>query len=135
MKMKIKPKEYAQILYEVTKDKKEKEIKPILENFVLLLSRNNDIKKADEIIKKYAEIYSQEEGMVEAELISARELPKNLQEAFKKYINELTGAKKAELKAEIDKSLIGGFILKYGSTIIDASLKNSLHKLKEEMKK
>jgi len=135
MKMKIKPNEYAKILFEITKDKEESEVPGILKGFISLVARNNDLKKADEIIKHYSEIYNNEHGIAEVELKSARQLSQVSQKAIEKYVYELTGAENVIINSEVDKKVLGGFILKYGSTIIDASLKNRLDKLKGQMAK
>jgi len=131
--MKIKSKDYAKILYEITKAAQEGEIAETLNGFILMLSRNNDLKKADEIMKYFGEIYNNGKGIAEVELKSARELSKASLAIIKEYINRLTGAEQVLIKAEVDKKLIGGFIFKYGSTVIDASLKNRLIKMKERL--
>jgi len=53
--MKIKSKDYAKILYEITKAAQEGEIAETLNGFILMLSRNNDLKKADEIMRQRVE--------------------------------------------------------------------------------
>ncbi len=133
--MKLHSRDYAKILYEITKDKKDKEIPEVLKGFVSLLIRNNDLKKSDEIMKHFSEVYNNENGIVEVKLRSARELSADSQKLIEKYVNELTGAKKVIISPEVDKKVIGGFVLKYGSTIIDASIKGKLHNFKNKIEK
>jgi len=49
------------------------------------------------------------------------------------YLKVKTGAKKVILDEEIDKKLIGGFVLRYNSKVVDASLKTSLEDLKNKI--
>lgn len=46
---------------------------------------------------------------------------------------ELTGSKNIKLKPQIDESLIAGFIVKYGSSEIDLSVKGQLNKISNEL--
>jgi ATP synthase delta (OSCP) subunit len=49
------------------------------------------------------------------------------------YVQELTGSKNIKLKPQIDESLIAGFIVKYGSSEIDLSVKGQLNKISNEL--
>lgn len=46
---------------------------------------------------------------------------------------ELTGSKNIKLKPQIDESLIAGFIVEYGSSQIDLSVKGQLNKISNEL--
>jgi F-type H+-transporting ATPase subunit delta len=48
-------------------------------------------------------------------------------------MQELTGSKNIKLKPQIDESLIAGFIVKYGSSEIDLSVKGQLNKISNEL--
>ena len=49
------------------------------------------------------------------------------------HLQELTGSKNIKLKPQIDESLIAGFIVKYGSSEIDLSVKGQLNKISNEL--
>lgn len=49
------------------------------------------------------------------------------------FLQELTGSKNIKLKPQIDESLIAGFIVKYGSSEIDLSVKGQLNKISNEL--
>ena len=49
------------------------------------------------------------------------------------HVQELTGSKNIKLKPQIDESLIAGFIVKYGSSEIDLSVKGQLNKISNEL--
>lgn len=131
--MKISVQQYARSLYDSVFEKSEKEVKLVLSNFVAILGRNRELNKAEDIIRIFNEIWSQEHGEVTATLISARELGPTAREVVTNYLKEKTSAKKISLQEEIDQKLLGGFVLKYNSKVLDGSLKTSLEQLKVEM--
>ena len=50
-----------------------------------------------------------------------------------KKLQELTGSKNIKLKPVIDESLIAGFIVEYGSSQIDLSVKGQLDRITQEL--
>ena len=50
-----------------------------------------------------------------------------------KKLQELTGSKNIKLKPVIDESLIAGFVVEYGSSQIDLSVKGQLDKISQEL--
>ncbi|MBU4256905.1 ATP synthase F1 subunit delta [Patescibacteria group bacterium] len=133
--MKITPKQYAESLYQSVINKKDSRIKGILDNFVKLLIDNNDISKIDKIIGQFKKIWNREEGIVEAEAVSARELDKKIVKLLNGYIVQLSGARKVLLKQKVDKNILGGVIIKYEDKILDGSLKARLKELRVEMER
>lgn len=131
--MKISARQYAQGLYDSVLDKSEPEIKVALKNFTAVLAKNQDFNKVKEIIERFDEIWETAHGEVRAELISARELGGTARETVVNYLKEKTGAKKISMTEEIDHKLLGGFVLKYNSKVLDGSLKTSLAELKTEI--
>lgn len=131
--MKISVSQYARSLYDSVVSKSEKEIKAALKNFVAILGRNRELNKAEEIISVFNEIWSKEHGELNAELTSARELGPTARESVTNYLKEKTGAKKIILSENIDKKIIGGFVLRYDSKVVDGSIKTSLQDLKNKI--
>ena len=133
--MKISVSQYARALFEMTSSCSEKELKKNLANFVLILNRDRALGKISEIIKSFNDIWSIEKGELSAELSSARDLGPATKDSIVEYLKNKTGAKKINLYEKSDTELIGGFILRYNSYIIDGSLKNTLNNLKNKSSK
>jgi len=131
--MKITSQQFAQSLYEAVADKTEKELKPIFKNFTLVLSQHGQLNKTKEIFEIFKEIWDRERGELTAELVSAREFGPSLREVIVNYLKNRTSARKINLKESVDKDLIGGFVLKYNSRILDGSLKSNLELLKDKI--
>jgi len=69
-------------------------------------------------------------GFAEAQIISARELGDAEKRNFETQVQKLTG-KKVRANYEEDASLLGGAVLRIGSTIYDGSVKGQLERIKE----
>jgi F-type H+-transporting ATPase subunit delta len=67
-------------------------------------------------------------------VITAFPISKDINNSLVKEVKKLTKSEKIELKTSVDKSLIGGFVLRVGSTMIDSSIKTKLNSLKMIMK-
>ena len=86
----------------------------------------------EKILKNFIEICSDKRGEIKAEIKSAKEL--SIDE-----INKITEdlaknfSSKMKLNYKYDKSLIGGLIVKIGSTMIDTSIKNKLQQIENKM--
>ncbi|GMH33926.1 hypothetical protein BSKO_01760 [Bryopsis sp. KO-2023] len=68
-----------------------------------------------------------------ATLRSAVKLEQEQQFLIAKKLQELTGSKNIKLKPVIDQSLIAGFIVEYGSSQIDLSVKGQVDKIQSEL--
>jgi F-type H+-transporting ATPase subunit delta len=131
--MKATSQQYASALYELVKGKGRKEAESSVSAFAKAVFENGDAKKIDSIIGNFIAVWNENEGILSLEITSAKELGKDLVNALKKSISEESGAKEIELKQEVDKSLLGGFILRGKDKIIDASVRTKLKMLKERM--
>ena len=83
-------------------------------------------------MKSFIEICSEKRGEINAEIQSAKELSndeiKKINEDFVKNFSS-----KIKLNYKYDKSLIGGLIVKIGSTMVDTSIKNKLQLIEKKM--
>ena len=131
--MKISVQQYAQSLYESVKDESEFKVKELLHNFVVLLGHKRDLNLTPQIMLAFNDIWNKENGEVVAQLTSARELGTGVKETVINYLKTKSGAKQVILEEKVDKKILGGFILKYNSKVIDGSLRSSLAELKNEM--
>ena len=138
--MKVSPKQYAQALCDLTKGKDKQVINSVVSKFAKELSVNNQLNLLDNIIKKFSGIWNERNGIVEAEIVSARELENSQVSKVKNYIKKKYNVKKVVLSAKggfayvgqnkIDKSLKGGIIIKVGDEVIDGSVARRLRELK-----
>ena len=73
-------------------------------------------------------------GEIVVEVFSPYELDKKEEDDLKKIILNKTNGKNISLLTHIDSSLLGGLIVKYGSKMIDTSIRTKLNNLELAMK-
>jgi len=132
--MKISARQYAQSLYELVEGENEIKVTELLHNFVVVLGHKRDLNLVPAIVSTFTDIWNRENGEVTAELTLARELGTEARDIVVDYLIKKSGAKDVILTEKVDKKILGGFILKYNSKIVDGSLRNSLSELKSEMR-
>lgn len=131
---KITVKQYAESLYQATKDLGGKDLKAALENFVKLLAANRDLKQADKIVNKFKLIYNDNEKIEEAEVISRQKFSENIYLKIEKMLAKDLN-KKITLIKKVDNNLLGGFIIKYQDVILDGSLNSRIKNLTHHLLK
>jgi F-type H+-transporting ATPase subunit delta len=84
-----------------------------------------------DIIDAFMEMRREQMGVIQAEVVSVVDLNSAQVEDLKNKLKTLTG-KMPELRFRKDPALIGGFLVRYGDTVIDGSVKRQLEKLREQ---
>src|ERR1700719_4606023 len=87
-------------------------------NFVAVLIDHRRINFLGPIVKQFEQELNQRMGFTEAEIASAHELNQNDRQALETRIEKLTG-RKILARYSRDESILGGAIVKIGSTIYD----------------
>ena len=113
---------------------KKMNVQKLTSNFILVLIKNRKINLLNEIIKSFFFHVEKENGVLNVDVITATKLDLNGEKSITKSINKITSNKKIILNKILDKSIIGGLIIKFGSTMIDSSIKTKLNQLKIKMK-
>lgn len=130
--MKFSAKQYAQALLEGIESTDPMDQEKVLDNFVALLSQNNDVKLLDQIIEEFEKLRKEQEGVKIAETFSKHELGRTESHLIVEHLNTVVKSD-VELKKRIDESLIGGVVVRVDDQILDASINNSLKQLKDEL--
>nr|QCI08371.1 ATP synthase CF1 subunit delta [Ptilothamnion sphaericum] len=98
-------------------------------NFLLVLVDRRRISLLSTIIDKYLELVYRIESIVVIYLFTAIAFNEIQQDALTEKIKNMTNSKKVKLVMSIDPSLIGGFVVKIGSKVIDTSLAGKLKQM------
>tara|TARA_A100001035_G_C27503846_1_gene373250 strand:+ start:25 stop:291 length:267 start_codon:yes stop_codon:yes gene_type:complete len=85
------------------------------------------------MIKNYQSLLAAARGEATAEVTSAQPLSDAQMSAVENSIKQAMGTKVA-VDAKVDKSLLGGLVVKVGSRMVDTSLKTKLSQLRLAMK-
>jgi F-type H+-transporting ATPase subunit delta len=97
---------------------------------VLVIEKKREAYLLD-IINKYLDLYNQYNNIVVAQIISTETLSEDVKNKIKEKIN-IGGS--VQIEEKIDKSLLGGFIIKTGDLQYDASIRKKINNVKRAFK-
>lgn len=104
----------------------------IVRNFIAVLIDHRRIAALNDIARQVELELDHRLGFTEAQVRSARELLPAEKQALEQKIEWLSG-KKVRADYCTDRALLGGAVVKVGSTIYDGSVRGQLERLKEEL--
>jgi F-type H+-transporting ATPase subunit delta len=102
----------------------------LLVSLLILLLDKNRIKYLPEIFSEYQRLYKEDQGIVEAEVITAFPLDHFLTGRLKEKLEKKTG-KRLEMITKVDPFILGGVVVKMGDRIVDKSIRYQLNQIKE----
>jgi len=103
-----------------------------LRNFVAVLIDHKRIGQIGEIAEQFERELDQRMGIAEARISSARELTAAEKKSLEQRLAEVTG-KTIRATYQEDAGLLGGALVRVGSTIYDGSVRGRLQKIREEI--
>jgi F-type H+-transporting ATPase subunit delta len=101
-----------------------------LRNLIAVLIHNDRIVHVKEIAAAYRAELEERQGVRQAEITTARELPEDERTTLLIGVGKLAGAK-IQPTFKLDKSILGGTVVRIGSTVYDGSVRGRLERLKE----
>lgn len=126
----IKVDEKKKIIEEVFSDKLSSE----MNNFLKIVLDKRRGYYIEHIKSEYENLYNDHKGIIKAVATTAVALSEEEQNSLKERLEEITG-KNIKLTNKVDKSLIGGVLVKLGDKVIDGTVKARLDDLKEDLAK
>ena len=111
----------------------ELKIEGLTKNFLLLVSKNRRLFAAPDMIRAFRAMLAEHRGEMSATVTAASKLTDTQVTALKQALKAALG-KDVMLDQLVDRSLIGGLMIKVGSRMIDTSIRTKLNTLKHAMK-
>jgi len=105
---------------------------PTTASFLQVLLRNQRLGEIGEVNKRFARILDQRAGVVAAEVTTARTISPASVQALQGKLSSVTG-KTVHLTFSTDPELIGGMIVRVGSTVYDGSVRNQLQQVERHL--
>lgn len=102
--------------------------------FVIHLSGQRIISDLQDLINFAAAIYFERKKKAKAQVKTAIDVSNKYDDRLKTSLKGLTG-RDVDIEYIVDPSLIGGMIIKVGSTMYDSSIKGQLRLLKDDLMK
>lgn len=107
--------------------------RPVL-NLVSLLLDERRLRLLEEIRRQYRLLADEARGIILVEVVSARPLPEEAQEALREALEKKLG-RKVRLETSLDPNLIGGVRVKIGDRLYDGSVRGQLERLRQRLAK
>lgn len=101
-------------------------------NFLYVIVDNRRMEDLGEIREAFELLLNERLGIAEARVTSARELSAGEKEELTRALAQLTG-KRIEAQYNLDEKLIGGAVVRIGSTIYDGSVREQLNRLRTRL--
>ena len=99
--------------------------------FILLIINHNREAFLEDIARYFVQLYRQEKGIREVTVVTAIPIDAAVKENIKKLIK--SQSTEIILNEKVDPSIIGGYILKIDDKQYDASVTNSLKRIKRDL--
>ncbi len=105
---------------------------PQVRNFVAVIMEHQRLGELGEILSDYSSVADEQSGLVEAEITSAHSLNEEDRRELEAQVVKKAGGQVRTTYLQ-DASLLGGVVVKIGSTVYDGSLKAQLRDLKQRL--
>lgn len=106
-------------------------VKPI-RNFMAVLIDHRRIGILDDVVRAFESELDAQLGFTEVEISSARPLSADEKRELEQRVERMTG-KKVRTKYVSNPELLGGVVVRAGSTIYDGSVRGQLEKMRQEL--
>jgi F-type H+-transporting ATPase subunit delta len=105
---------------------------PEFRNFLDLLVENHRMPLIHRIRRDFDAMWEEENKLLPVDVTSAFELDKGTVKSIGERIGEQTG-RKVDLNAHVDPEILGGIVLRVGNSVLDASIRNRLNRLRRQI--
>jgi F-type H+-transporting ATPase subunit delta len=103
-----------------------------LRNLLAVLISNDRIGNVSEVAAAYRKLLQDQLGIRQAEIVTARKLTDVERLQLVDEVGKLAGAK-IDATFKLDQSILGGTVVRIGSTVYDGSVRGRLDRLKEAL--
>jgi len=105
---------------------------PQVRNFLAVIMDHQRLAELNEIVTEYHAVADEQAGMAEAEITSAHPLNDEDRAELEAQVTKLAGGKVRATYRQ-DAALLGGAVVRIGSTVYDGSLRGQLQQLKQRL--
>jgi F-type H+-transporting ATPase subunit delta len=105
---------------------------PQVRNFIAVIMQNQRLSELNEILSEYHLVADEQAHVAEAEITSARPLNDQDRAELEAQVVKLAGGRVRATYHE-DATLLGGAIVRLGSTVYDGSIRAQLQQLKQKL--
>jgi F-type H+-transporting ATPase subunit delta len=104
-----------------------------IRNFIALITHHQRLHELRDMIKAYANISDEDSGIAEAEITTARPLNDENRRLLEQQVAKLAGESRVQATYREDPSLLGGAVVRLGSTVYDGSVRGQLEQMRQRL--
>jgi F-type H+-transporting ATPase subunit delta len=101
-------------------------------NLLKLLLQNNRVALLPVIARLFEGLKAEDEGYIDVDVLTAFAFTKDAEKSFAASLEKALN-KKVHMNVSLDKSLIGGVLVRAGDRVIDGSIKGQLESLRKTL--
>ncbi len=101
----------------------------VSKNFLLVLADHRRMAELSAVIATFDKMVDERQGSLQVDVSSAGELNPGQEQALTQRLAAMTG-KNIRLNLKIDRDLVGGLVVRVGSTVFDGSVRGQLDALR-----
>ena len=105
---------------------------PVVENFLALLIENHRMPVLFRVRREFDQMWRDVNKLLPVQITSAVELEKAVTQQIGDEIGRQTG-RTVELTSTVDPDVLGGLIVRVGNSILDASIRTRLERLRKQV--
>jgi F-type H+-transporting ATPase subunit delta len=105
---------------------------PQVRNFLAVIMDHQRLSELDEILTEYHEIADEQSGLAEAEITSAHPLNDEDRVELEAQVAKVAGSRVRATYRQ-DATLLGGAVVRIGSTVYDGSLRGQFQQIKQKL--
>jgi F-type H+-transporting ATPase subunit delta len=105
---------------------------PIVLNFLELLVENHRMPVVFRVRREFDALWREENQLLPVQITSAIELDESVTSRIGEEIGRQTG-RTVELTSTVDPDVLGGIVLRVGNSILDASIRTRLERLRKQV--
>lgn len=102
-------------------------------NLVKVLAENGKLRMLPEVARQFEALKAEHEGYISVDLISTYAVKAQQKQQVAQALKERFG-KDVEIEASIDRSLLGGWIIRAGDQVLDLSIRGRLQQLAADLR-
>jgi F-type H+-transporting ATPase subunit delta len=101
-------------------------------NFIAIIMDHQRLPDLDVILAAYDQVADVDMGVTEAEITTVRQLDDEGRAQLEHQVSKLAGTK-VRIAYKLDPGLLGGAVVKIGSTVYDGSVRTQLEQMKQAL--
>ena len=102
-------------------------------NLIAVMIAHQRLHEVNEVLTSYSAVVDEENSVTETEITTARPLDDTNRKLLEQQVAKLAGGQKVHATYFEDPTLLGGAVVRIGSTVYDGSVRAQLQQLKQRM--